>query len=152
MALRWTKPQKEINQLITEGLPPREIKARGYKIELIRKVKKARAKGDIPGGIVPPGGEHPSKPGAEAPLFSATLKTKGMTLQPMVAVRYDSVRNALGFSDDYSLEQFIDDCTDLVTQLVGAVPPGFVKEEAKEEVMEAAAVQANKGGDNGGNQ
>jgi len=34
--------------------------------------------------------------------------------------------------NDYTLEQFIDESTDIVTELVGAVPPGFVKEETKE--------------------
>lgn len=135
MKLRWTKPQKEIYQLISEGLPPREIKARGYKTELIRKVKKAISRGDIPGGIVAPGGEHLSK-GAEAPLFSATFRTKNMTLNPMVAVRYDSVRDALGLGNDYTLEQFIDESTDILTELVGAVPPGFAKEELEEKPAE----------------
>ncbi|GAI38496.1 unnamed protein product, partial [marine sediment metagenome] len=69
------------------------------------------------------------EPPSGEPLFSATLKTKKVTLEPIVAVRYDSVRHALELGNDYTLEQFIDESTDIITELVGAVPPGFVKEE-----------------------
>ncbi|MBA7465914.1 hypothetical protein ES707_01086 [subsurface metagenome] len=131
MALRWNQTQKDIYELISAGVPKREIKAKGYNSEMIKKVKKAINKGDIPGK--PP--ETKKEPPPGAPLFSVTLKTKPMTLDPMVAVRHDSVRHALGLGDDYTLEQFLDEATDIITELVGAVPPGFVKEEQKEVVV-----------------
>ncbi|GAI03694.1 unnamed protein product [marine sediment metagenome] len=92
---------------------------------MIKKVKKAINKGDIPSK--PP--ETKKEPPPGEPLFSATLKTRKVALEPIVAVRYDSVRHALELGDDYTLEQFIDESTDIITELVGAVPPGFVKEE-----------------------
>jgi len=128
MALRWNQTQKGIYELISAGVPKSEIKAKGYNEEMIKKVKKAINKGDIPGK--PP--ETKKEPPSGEPLFSATLKTKKVTLEPIVAVRYDSVRHALELGNDYTLEQFIDESTDIVTELVGAVPPGFVKEETKE--------------------
>jgi len=131
MALRWNQTQKDIYELISAGVPKREIKAKGYNEEMIKKVKKAINKGDIPGK--PPETKEPP-PGE--PLFSATLKTKKVTLEPIVAVRYDSVRHALELGNDYTLEQFIDESTDIITELVGAVPPGFVKEEQPEETKE----------------
>ena len=68
-----------------------------------------------------------------------------MSLDPIVAVRYDSVRHALNLGDDYTLQRFIDESTDIVAELVGAVPPGFVKEEQSEKdesrgEMEVASV------------
>ena len=129
MALRWNQTQKDIYELISAGVPKREIKARGYNDEMIKKVKKAINKGDIPGK--PP--ETKKEPPPGEPLYSATLKTKKVTLEPIVAVRYDSVRHALGLGNDYTLEQFIDESTDIITELVGAVPPGFVREEKTEE-------------------
>ncbi|GAI68464.1 unnamed protein product, partial [marine sediment metagenome] len=98
--------------------------------EMIKKVKKAINKGDIPGK--PPEEKKESLPGE--PLFSATLKTTKVTLDPIVAVRYDSVRQALELGDEYTLQQFIDESTDIIAELVGAVPPGFVREEETEEV------------------
>ena len=130
MALRWNQTQKEIYELISADVPTKEIKAKGYNSEMIKKVKKAINKGDIPNK--PP--ETKKEPPPGAPLFSATLKTKPMTLDPMVAVRYDSVRHALGLGDDYTLEQFLDESTDIITGLVGAMPPGFVREEKPKEV------------------
>jgi len=125
MALRWNQTQKGIYELISAGVPKREIKAKGYNEEMIKKVKKAINKGDIPDKLPETKGEPP--PGE--PLFSATLKTTKVTLDPIVAVRYDSVRHALELGDDYTLQKFIDESTDIITELVGAVPPGFVKEE-----------------------
>jgi len=133
MGLRWNQTQKGIYELISAGVPKREIKAKGYKEEMIKKVKKAVNKGDIPGK--PP--ETKKEPPPGEPLFSATLKTTKVTLDPIVAVRYDSVRHALGLGNDYTFQQFIDESTDIITELVGAVPPGFVKEE---EVKEVTAV------------
>jgi len=130
MALRWNQTQKDIYELISAGVPKREIKAKGYNEEMIKKVKKAINKGDIPGK--PP--ETKKEPPPGEPLFSATLKTTKVTLDPIVAVRYDSVRHALGLSDEYTLQQFIDESTDIITELVGAVPPGFVREEEAKEV------------------
>ena len=95
---------------------------------MIKKVKKAINKGDIPGK--PP--ETKKEPPPVEPLYSATLKTTKVTLDPIVAVRYDSVRHALGLGDDYTLQQFLDESTDIITELVGAVPPGFVREEQAE--------------------
>ena len=132
MGLRWNETQKGIYELISAGVPKREIKAKGYNEEMIKKVKKAINKGDIPGKSP----ETKKQPPAGVPLFSATLKTKTVTLEPIVAVRYDSVRHALELGNDYTLEQFIDESTDIITELVGAVPPGFVKEEQPEETKE----------------
>jgi len=128
MALRWNQTQKDIYELISAGVPKREIKAKGYNEEMIKKVKKAINKGDIPGK--PP--ETKKEPPPGEPLYSATLKTTKVTLDPIVAVRYDSVRHALGLGDDYTLQQFLDESTDIITELVGAVPPGFVREEQAE--------------------
>ena len=128
MALRWNQTQKDIYELISAGVPKREIKAKGYNEEMIKKVKKAINKGDIPGK--PP--ETKKEPPPGEPLYSATLKTKKVTLDPIVAVRYDSVRHALGWGDEYTLEQFLDQSTEIITELVGAVPPGFVRDEQAE--------------------
>ncbi len=129
MGLRWNQTQKGIYELISAGVPNREIKAKGYNAEMIKKVKKAINKGDIPDK--PPEAKKEPPPGE--PLFSATLKTTKVTLDPIVAVRYDSVRHALGLGNDYTFQQFIDESTDIITELVGAVPPGFTKEEQAEE-------------------
>ncbi|GAJ23924.1 unnamed protein product, partial [marine sediment metagenome] len=72
MGLRWNQTQKGIYELISAGVPKGEIKAKGYNDEMIKKVKKAINKGDIPGKPPETKGEPP--PGE--PLFSATLKTK----------------------------------------------------------------------------
>ena len=132
MGLRWNETQKGIYELISAGVPKREIKAKGYNEEMIKKVKKAINKGDIPDKPPETKKELPSG----EPLFSATLKTTKVTLDPMVAVRYDSVRHALELGNDYTLEQFIDESTDIITEMVGAVPPGFVKEEQPGETKE----------------
>jgi len=132
MGLRWNKAQIEIYDLIQAGAKNKDLKEKGYKKSLVDKVRAAMSKGDAP--TKAPGGEKEPPPGK--PLYSATLKTATVTLDPIVAVRYDSVRHALGWGDDYSLEQFLDEATDIVAELVGAVPPGFVKEEQEE----AAAV------------
>lgn len=132
MALRWNKAQTEIYGLIQDGASNKDLKAKGYKKSLVDKVKAALSKGDVP--QKPP--SEPKTPAAGEPLFSATLKTKKVTLEPIVAVRYDSVRHALELGNDYTLEQFIDESTDIITELVGAVPPGFVKEEQPEETKE----------------
>ena len=130
MGLRWNSTQTEIYELISAGVPNKEIRTKGYNSEMIKKVKKAINKGDIPNK--PP--EIKKEPPPGKPLFSATLKTTSVTLDPMVAVRYDSVRHALGLGDEYTFQQFIDESTDIITELVGAVPPGFVKEEQIKEV------------------
>ena len=127
MSLRWNKEQADIYNLVKEGLSNKELREKGYKKPLVDKVKGAIAKGDAPPHL----GEPQTPPGE--PLFSATLKTKKVTLEPIVAVRYDSVRHALRLGNDYTLEQFIDESTDIITELVGAVPPGFTKEEQAEE-------------------
>lgn len=132
MGLRWNKEQIAIYELIQAGAKNKDLKAQGYRLDLVRKVRTAVNKGDAPPKA--PGGEK--EPQAGKPLYSATLKTTSVTLDPMVAVRYDSVRHALSLGDEYTLQQFIDESTDIITELVGAVPPGFVKEEQKE----AAAV------------
>lgn len=126
--LRWNKEQVAIYELIQGGAKNRDLKAKGYSPTLVRKVRTAVNKGDAP--QKPPSESKPPPPGE--PLYSATLKTKKVTLEPIVAVRYDSVRHALGWGDEYTLEQFLDQSTEIITELVGAVPPGFVREEAKE--------------------
>ncbi len=131
MSLRWNKEQVDIYNLVKEGISSKELKGKGYKKSLIDKVKAAIAKGDAP-----PQPEEPKTPHSGEPLFSATLKTKKVTLEPIVAVRYDSVRHALGLGNDYTLEQFLDESTDIITELVGAVPPGFTKEGQAEEIKE----------------
>jgi len=130
MTLRWNQLQKEIYDFMEAGLPNVEIKAKGYNKWMIKKVRTAVNNDDTP--RKPPPKEKETLTGK--PLYSATLKTKIVSLDPIVAVRYDSIRHALGLGDDYTLEQFLDESTELVTELVGAVPPGFVKEEEKEEV------------------
>ena len=130
--LRWNKEQVAIYELIQSGVSNKDLKAQGYSLTLVRKVRTAVNKGDAP--QKPP--SEPKTPAAGEPLFSATLKTKKVTLEPIVAVRYDSVRHALELGNDYTLEQFIDESTDIITELVGAVPPGFVKEEQPEETKE----------------
>jgi len=132
MALRWNAQQVAIYELIQSGAKNRDLKAQGHKLPMVKKVRLAISKGDTP--QKPPETKKESPPGE--PLFSATLKTKKMALDPIVAVRHDSVRHALGLGDDYSLEQFIDESTDIITEMVGAVPPGFVKEEEPEKTKE----------------
>ncbi len=131
MGLRWNTEQVAIHDMLLTGLPNKEIKAKGYSSELIKKVKKAINKGDAP--QKPPSEPKETPPGE--PLFSATLKTTKVTLDPIVAVRYDSVRHALGLGNDYTLQQFLDESTDIITELVGAVPPGFVRAEEPKEVV-----------------
>ena len=123
MSLRWNKDQVDIYNLVNGGMPNRQLMERGHKKSLIDKVKAAMAKGDVP-----PQPEPKTPPPGE-PLFSATLKTTKVTLDPIVAVRYDSVRHALGLGNDYTFQQFIDESTDIIAELVGAVPPGFSKPE-----------------------
>ncbi|MBA7595609.1 hypothetical protein ES703_02573 [subsurface metagenome] len=132
MGLRWNKAQTEIYGLIQDGATNKDLKAKGYKKSLVDKVKAAISKDDVP--QKPP--SEPKTPPGGKPLFSATFKTKTVTLEPIVAVRYDSVRHALELGNDYTLEQFIDESTDIITELVGGVPPGFVKEEQPEETKE----------------
>ena len=124
MSLRWNKDQVDIYNLVKENASNKELREKGYKKSLVDKVKAAIAKGDAPPQPAEPKTTHSGEP-----LFSATLKTKKVTLEPIVAVRYDSVRHALELGNDYTLEQFIDESTDIITELVGAVPPGFAKEE-----------------------
>lgn len=135
MGLRWNKAQTEIYGLIQGGASNRDLKEKGYKKSLVDKVRAAMSKGDTP--QKPPDEEKQPAPGKS--LFSATLKTKTVTLEPIVAVRYDSVRHALGLGNDYTLEQFLDESTDIITELVGAVPPGFVRGEQPEKAKELVA-------------
>ena len=130
MGLRWNRAQTEIYSLIQDGASNKDLKAKGHKKSLVDKVKAAMSKGDAP--QKPP--SEPKQPQPGKALFSATLKTTSVTLDPMVAVRYDSVRYALELGDEYTFQQFIDESTDIITELVGAVPPGFVIEEEKEAV------------------
>ena len=129
MGLRWNKAQTDIYDLIRAGAKNKELKEKGYKKALVDKVRAAMAKGDAPQESPDQGKEPP--PGE--PLYSATLKTTKVTLDPIIAVRYDSVRHAFGWGDEYTLEQFIDQSTEIITELAGAVPPGFVREEKTEE-------------------
>lgn len=127
MGLRWNVQQVAIYELIQSGARTKDLKATGYKKSLVDKVRAAINKGDAP-QKAPEGEKEP--PSGEA-LFSATLKTKKVTLDPIIAVRHDSVRHAFGWGDEYTLEQFLDQSTEIITELAGAVPPGFVREEAK---------------------
>ena len=133
MSLRWNAEQIAIYELIQAGAKNKDLKAQGYRPDLVRKVRTAVNKGDAPPEAPGEGKEPP--PGK--PLYSVTLKTATVTLDPIVAVRYDSVRHALELGKEYTLEQFIDESTDIITELVGAVPPGFVREEETEEVTAA---------------
>jgi len=136
MGLQWNRDQVDVYKLLQEGATYQDLKAKGYKKSFIDKVKAALSKGDVPLKAT----EKPEKESAPGePLFSATLKVKKMSLNPMIAVRYDSVRHALGFDDGYTLEQFLDESTDLVNGLVGAVPPGFTKEGQSEEPVAAGS-------------
>ena len=130
MALRWNKEQIAIYDLIQAGAKNKDLKAQGYRLDLVRKVRTAVNKGDEPPKA--PSGEKEAPSGK--PLYSATLKTTSVTLDPIIAVRHDSVRHALELGDEYTLQQFIDESTDIISELVGAVPPGFVREEETEEV------------------
>ena len=140
--LKWNQRQKGIYDMLTAGATTKDIKAKGYKLSLIKKVKQAIAHGDNPTAAprkeVPPG----------EPLFEATTKGERVSLDPIIIMRYDSVRHALGWGkEDYSLGHFIDEATDIATQLVGAIPPGFTKTETKEaKVALATAVQDAEGG------
>ena len=144
MGLRWTAEQLAIYNLIQSGAANKDLKAQGYKTALVKKVRAAMNKGDAPAKAHEEKEEkEETKPGE--PLYSATLRTTKVTLDPIVAVRYDSVRHALNLGDDYTLQRFIDESTDIVAELVGAVPPGFVKEEQSEKdeargEMEVASV------------
>ena len=124
MGLRWNKGQTEIYTLSRDGISNRDIVAKGYSWELVKKVKKAINKGDAPGDS--PKRDREITPGQ--PLLSATIKTTSVALDPIVAVRYDSLRYLWGLGDEYTLEQFIDEATELVTELAGAAPPGFIRE------------------------
>jgi len=130
--LKWNEEQRAIYELIQGGATYKQLKEKGYKKPLVDKVKAAVSKGDVP--HKQPEKERASPAGE--PLFSATLRTHKVTLDPIVAVRYDSVRHALGWGDDYTIENFIDEATDIVADLVGAVPPGFTMEEEPEEAKE----------------
>lgn len=137
MALKWTEKQRGIYKLISEGRTEKEIIQAGYKRRTTRDVEKAVAKGDTPGTPVPPGAPKFAKPGE--PLFEASTKGERVILEPIILMRYDSVRNALGWGkEEYPLNQFVDEATDIATELVGAVPPGFIKEE---EPKDAVAVK-----------
>jgi len=133
MGLRWNRAQTEIYSLIQDGASNKDLKAKGHKKSLVDKVKAAMSKGDVPQKLP----SELKQPTAGKPLFSATLKATSVTLDPMVAVRYDSVRHALELGDEYTFQQFLDESTDIIAELVGAVPPGFVKEE---EIKEVTAV------------
>ena len=131
MGLRWNPDQVAIYNLIQAGATNKDLKE-SYNGALVKKVKAAINKGDAPRKAAEskqPEKKDSKEPTPGEPLFSATLKVKRMSLDPMVAVRYDSVRHALGWGDDYTLENFIDESTDIVAELVGAVPPGFTREE-----------------------
>ena len=130
MSLRWNKEQCAIYDLIQAGAKNKDLKAQGYRLDLVRKVRTAVNKGDVP---QKPPSEKKEPPSGE-PLYSATLKTTKVTLDPIVAVRYDSVRHALELGKEFTLEQFIDESTDIIAELVGAVPPGFAREGKTEEV------------------
>jgi len=137
--LNWNQEQTEIYELIQGGATYRQLKERGYKKPLVDKVKAAVSKGDVPHKQP----ENEKKPPAGEPLLSTTFKTQKVTLDPIVAVRYDSVRHALGWGDDYTLENFIDEATDIVANdLVGAVPPGFTREEEVEKDVDVVHVKA----------
>lgn len=134
--LNWNQEQIEIYELLQGGATYRQLKEKGYKKPLVDKVKAAVSKGDVPHKQP----EKEKKSPAGEPLLSTTFKTQKVTLDPIVAVRYDSVRHALGWGDDYTLEKFIDEATDIVAELVGAVPPGFTRVEPVEEEKETATV------------
>lgn len=144
MALRWTEKQRKIYAFLKTGKSQKEIVAEGFKRQTVRDVQRAVARGDTP--ETPPKTPKTAQPGE--PLFEATTKGERVSLDPIVLVRYDSVRHALGWGkEDYSLGHFIDEATDIVTQLVGAIPPGFTKTEPKEaEVALATAVRGAEGG------
>ena len=130
MKLRWNKAQTEIYNLIEGGASTKQMKEQGYKKSLIDKVRAAIAKGNVPNK--PPA--ETKEPPAGEPLLSMTLRAQKVILDPIIAVRYDSVRHHLGWGDEYTLEQFIDEATDLVVDLVGAPPPGFTRVEEPKEV------------------
>lgn len=138
MGLRWNTDQVAIYKALQSGATNKDLRDQGYNNALVKKVKAAVNRGEAPW-------EAPEKkePTPGEPLLSTTFKTQKVTLNPIVAVRYDSVRHALGWGDDYTLENFIDEATDIVADLVGAVPPGFTREEEPEEAKETVTAGGN---------
>ena len=124
MALTWNEKQREVYELLSQGVAVKDIHAqKGYTPDLIKKVQKAIKHGDSP----PVGGGKGAPAGA--PLFKATTRTLSETLDPIIVLRWDSVRYALGEDNkNYPLSRFIDEATDLAVSLLGAVPPGFERE------------------------
>ena len=140
MRLRWTASQVAIYELIQAGAKTKDLKAKGYKKSLVDKVRAAMSKGDAP--QKPSHQDQEKEPTSGEPLYSATLKTTKVTLDPIVAVRYDSVRYALGLGNEYTLQQFIDESTDIIAELVGAVPPGFSRPEQGRELRPREAKES----------
>ena len=138
MGLRWNEGQTDIYGMLRDSLSNKEVKARGYGYELVNKVKKAVKKGDAP----PKARSEQKKPTPGEPLYSSTFKTTKVILDPMVAVRYDSVRYALGLGGDYSLEQFLEESTDIKAELAGAVPPAFFRPEQGRELRPREAKES----------
>lgn len=143
MRLRWNPDQVAIFNLIQAGATNKDLRGQGYNNALVKKVKAAVNRGEAPRK---PAENESKEPTPGEPLFSATLKTKKVTLEPIVAVRYDSVRHALGLGDEYTLEQFLDESTDIIADLVGAVPPGFTREEQPEQKEPVAVSNTEPGG------
>ena len=83
MGLRWTAEQLAIYNLIQSGATNKDLKAQGYKLALVKKVKAAMNKGDAPPKAREEKEEKKETPPGE-PLYSATLKTTKVTLDPMV--------------------------------------------------------------------
>jgi len=149
VGLTWNKAQREIYDLLQQGMSASQIKTeKGHTIDLIKKVQKAIKRGDAPGT---PQGKGKGTP-AGTPIFKATTKALTEALEPIIIIRWDSVRYALGEDEDsYPLRKFIDEATDLAATLVGAVPPGFERtadEETKIPVGVAVPVKEEEyGGD-----
>jgi len=143
MALKWTEKQCGIYALMKEGKNEREIIDAGYKRRTVRDVAVAVGKGDTP--ETPPKAPKTAPPGE--PIFEASTKGVRETLDPIILMRYDAFRNIFGWDKgEYPLGQFIDEASDLVCQLAGAVPPGFIKVEEKEGATTQPVETANQTG------
>lgn len=144
MGLTWNEKQREIYGLLSQGVSARDIhNEKGHTLDLIKKVQKAIKRGDSPSVGTHGDGKEPP---VGTPIFKATTRALSESLDPIIIMRWDSVRYALNEDDKgYPLSQFIDEATDLAASLVGAVPPGFEREVEREtKVPVAVAVPARE--------
>lgn len=144
MGLTWNEKQRDAYALLSQGVAVKDIHAeKGYTIDLVKKIQKAIKHGDSPPVGTP--GDGTETP-AGIPIFKATTRALSESLDPIIIMRWDSVRYALNEDNKgYPLSRFIDEATDLAASLVGAVPPGFEREvEEETKVPVAVGVPAKE--------